>query len=117
QCRPGRARINARWSTPVDLPEFVPGHRGGGRAGLSPASRCHARAAQRRDDVTEPTAARVLVDERLARQSPRAIDGAMPLLRPSELARVWELHPKTVYAWIKEGKLPAIKTPGSQYRL
>lgn len=41
----------------------------------------------------------------------------MPLLRPSELARVWELHPKTVYAWIKEGKLPAIKTPGAQYRL
>jgi excisionase family DNA binding protein len=41
----------------------------------------------------------------------------MPLLRPSELARSWELHPKTVYAWIKEGKLPAIKTPGAQYRI
>lgn len=41
----------------------------------------------------------------------------MPLFRPSELARIWELHPKTVYAWIKEGKLPAIKTPGAQYRI
>lgn len=41
----------------------------------------------------------------------------MALLRPSELARMWELHPKTVYLWIKEGKLPAIKTPGAQYRV
>lgn len=41
----------------------------------------------------------------------------MPLLRPSELARVWELHPKTVYQWIREGRLPAIKTPGAQYRV
>jgi excisionase family DNA binding protein len=41
----------------------------------------------------------------------------MPLLRPSELARLWELHPKTVYAWIRDGKLPAIKTPGAQYRI
>ena len=41
----------------------------------------------------------------------------MPLLRPSELARIWELHPKTVYLWIREGKLPAIKTPGAQYRI
>jgi excisionase family DNA binding protein len=41
----------------------------------------------------------------------------MALLRPSELARIWELHPKTVYLWIREGKLPAIKTPGAQYRI
>lgn len=41
----------------------------------------------------------------------------MPLLRPSELARAWELHPKTVYLWIREGRLPAIKTPGAQYRV
>lgn len=41
----------------------------------------------------------------------------MPLLRPSELARVWELHPKTVVLWIREGRLPAIKTPGAQYRV
>ena|GEM_PF-1013000 len=39
------------------------------------------------------------------------------LLRPSELARLWELHPKTVYLWIREGRLPAIKTPGAQYRV
>lgn len=41
----------------------------------------------------------------------------MALLRPSELARVWELHPRTVYSWIREGRLPAIKTPGAQYRV
>ena len=41
----------------------------------------------------------------------------MALLRPSELARFWELHPKTVYHWIREGKLPAFRTPGAQYRV
>src|SRR5579864_2706723 len=41
----------------------------------------------------------------------------MALLRPSELARAWELHPKTVYLWIREGRLPAIRTPGAQYRV
>jgi excisionase family DNA binding protein len=41
----------------------------------------------------------------------------MALLRPSELARYWELHPKTVYLWIREGKLPAFRTPGAQYRV
>jgi excisionase family DNA binding protein len=42
---------------------------------------------------------------------------SMALLRPSELARLWELHPKTVYLWIREGKLPAFRTPGAQYRV
>lgn len=41
----------------------------------------------------------------------------MALLRPSELARIWELHPKTVTLWIREGKLPALRTPGAQYRV
>lgn len=41
----------------------------------------------------------------------------MALIRPSELARLWELHPKTVNLWIREGKLPALRTPGSQYRV
>jgi excisionase family DNA binding protein len=39
------------------------------------------------------------------------------LLRPSELARLWELHPKTVYLWIKAGRLRAVRTPGEQYRV
>jgi excisionase family DNA binding protein len=30
---------------------------------------------------------------------------------------MWELHPKTVYLWIRDGKLPAIRTPGAQYRV
>jgi excisionase family DNA binding protein len=42
---------------------------------------------------------------------------SMALLRPSELARHWQLHPKTVYLWIREGKLPAFRTPGAQYRV
>ncbi|MBX3205993.1 MAG: helix-turn-helix domain-containing protein [Labilithrix sp.] len=41
----------------------------------------------------------------------------MALLRPSELARLWELHPKTVNLWIREGKLKAFRTPGAQYRV
>jgi excisionase family DNA binding protein len=40
-----------------------------------------------------------------------------PLFRPSQLARFWELHPKTVYTWIREGRLPAVRTPGDQLRL
>src|SRR5262249_34231305 len=39
------------------------------------------------------------------------------LVRPSDLARHWELHPKTVYLWIKDGRLPAVRTPGDQFRL
>jgi len=42
---------------------------------------------------------------------------APSLFRPSELARFWELHPKTVYVWIREGRLPAVRTPGDQFRL
>lgn len=44
-------------------------------------------------------------------------DRSVALVRPSELARTWELHPRTVLGWIKDGRLPAIKTPGAQYRL
>jgi excisionase family DNA binding protein len=40
-----------------------------------------------------------------------------PLLRPSRLARFWELHPKTLYVWIREGRLAAVRTPGEQFRL
>jgi excisionase family DNA binding protein len=39
------------------------------------------------------------------------------LFRPSELARFWELHPKTVYLWIREGRLQAVRTPGDQFRV
>lgn len=41
----------------------------------------------------------------------------MALLRPSELARLWGLHPSTVNGWIHEGRLPAIRTPGAQFRV
>ncbi len=41
----------------------------------------------------------------------------MALLRPSELARAWKVHPRTVYLLIREGKLPSVRTPGSHYRV
>ena len=39
------------------------------------------------------------------------------LVRPSELARFWQLHPKTVYLWIRNGRLRAVRTPGDHFRL
>jgi excisionase family DNA binding protein len=39
------------------------------------------------------------------------------LVRPSQLARFWELHPKTVIDWIHAGRLPAVRTPGAQWRV
>ena len=39
------------------------------------------------------------------------------LVRPSELARFWELHPKTVYLWIRDGRLRAVRTPGDHFRV
>jgi excisionase family DNA binding protein len=77
----------------------------------------HARVVKLRDDVAQPITRRSVPDEGGARQSCSAYARPMALLRPSELARIWELHPKTVYLWIREGKLPAIKTPGAQYRV
>lgn len=40
-----------------------------------------------------------------------------PIIRPSELARFWGLHPKTVNAWIRDGRLAATRSPGNQYRV
>jgi hypothetical protein len=40
-----------------------------------------------------------------------------PLLRPSSLARFWELHPKTVIQWIHSGRLPGVRSPGGQWRV
>ncbi len=39
------------------------------------------------------------------------------LVRPSELARFWGLHPRTLHSWIREGRLPAIRSPGNHFRL
>jgi excisionase family DNA binding protein len=40
-----------------------------------------------------------------------------PLLRPSSLARFWELQQKTVIQWIHDGRLPAVRSPGGQWRV
>ncbi len=39
------------------------------------------------------------------------------LLRLSQLARFWELHPRTIRGWIQQGRLPAIRSPGNHLRL
>jgi excisionase family DNA binding protein len=39
------------------------------------------------------------------------------LVRPSELARFWRLHPQTVHSWIRQGRMLAIRSPGNHFRL
>jgi excisionase family DNA binding protein len=39
------------------------------------------------------------------------------LVRPSQLARFWELNPRTVLTWIRQGRLVAIRSPGNHFRL
>jgi hypothetical protein len=39
------------------------------------------------------------------------------LIKPSELARFWELNPRTLHIWIREGRLLAIRSPGNHFRL
>lgn len=41
----------------------------------------------------------------------------MALLRPSDLARRWNLHVRTVLAYVERGELPAFRTPGGHVRL
>jgi CheY-like chemotaxis protein len=38
-----------------------------------------------------------------------------PLLRPSALARYWAKHPATVLEWIRQGRLPAVRSPGNRF--
>lgn len=42
---------------------------------------------------------------------------APSLLRLSELARFWALHPRTLQAWIHQGRLVALRSPGNHFRL
>jgi len=39
------------------------------------------------------------------------------LVRLSQLARFWELHPRTIRAWVQQGRLVAIRSPGNHFRL
>lgn len=38
------------------------------------------------------------------------------LLRPSEVATLFRVDPKTVARWAKAGRLPSIRTPGGHRR-
>jgi excisionase family DNA binding protein len=38
-------------------------------------------------------------------------------VRPSALARFWGIHIKTLAAWIQQGRLAALRSPGNQLRL
>jgi excisionase family DNA binding protein len=40
-----------------------------------------------------------------------------PFVRPSQLARFWELHPRTVHTWIRQGRIAAIRSPGNHFRV
>jgi excisionase family DNA binding protein len=38
-------------------------------------------------------------------------------VRPSDLARFWGIHTKTLHGWIKQGRLVALRSPGNHVRL
>lgn len=43
---------------------------------------------------------------------------ALPrLFTPAEVARFFRVDPKTVYRWVKAGKLTRVRTPGGHLRL
>jgi excisionase family DNA binding protein len=52
-----------------------------------------------------------------SREAEAARTQRRPFVRPSELARHWGVHPRTVTAWIKDGRLPGVRTPGDQFRV
>ena len=39
-----------------------------------------------------------------------------PLLKPRDVARLFDVEVSTVVEWARTGKLPALKTPGGQHR-
>jgi excisionase family DNA binding protein len=39
------------------------------------------------------------------------------LLRLSQLARFWEVNPRTIMGWIRQGRLAAIRSPGNHFRV
>jgi hypothetical protein len=39
------------------------------------------------------------------------------LIKPSRLARFWELNPRTLHIWIREGRLLALRSPGNHFRV
>jgi hypothetical protein len=43
--------------------------------------------------------------------------GPSPLLRLSQLARFWELNPRTILGYIRQGRLAAIRSPGNHFRV
>jgi excisionase family DNA binding protein len=42
--------------------------------------------------------------------------GEQTLLRPSEVAAIFGVQPRTVVRWAQEGRLPSIRTPGGHTR-
>lgn len=50
------------------------------------------------------------------KREPR-VGGESAPLRPSRLARFWALDPRTLTAWIRAGRLPAVRAPGGHFRV
>jgi excisionase family DNA binding protein len=44
-------------------------------------------------------------------------EGALGLLRLSEVAEMVGMHPKTVYHWVRSGRLSAVASPGGMLRV
>lgn len=42
---------------------------------------------------------------------------ATEFLTPPQVAKLWKVSSRTVYRYIAEGRLRAIKLPGGQYRI
>lgn len=58
-----------------------------------------------------------MVDIELTREICLRGDRMGKLLRAKQVAEMLDVDGSTVRAWIKDGKLPYIKTPGGQYRI
>lgn len=43
-------------------------------------------------------------------------DDTPDVLRPGEVANIWNVNPKTVTRWANTGKIPFFRTPGGERR-
>jgi excisionase family DNA binding protein len=44
------------------------------------------------------------------------VDDLPAMLTPGEIGRILRVDPKTVTRWCRDGRLPAVRTPGGHWR-